>query len=355
MKNHLQTVEDFLSDDDFRNWVLEEGSDSRNLTWRQWLEENSNNQKAFFKAKKILENLHQETVALEESRKREIFSSIKSNIKKHKDQNTSKRYFDLDTILKSTFFKAAAVSVILIIASIIIRDNLSLNRENETSKILKDEWVTKTNEKGKKSIIHLPDGSSVFLNSDSKLRYNKLGFGLQHRDIYLEGEAFFEVKKDSLNPFSVHSQSITTTALGTSFNVNAYPSSPVKVYLATGMVKVEKTVKQSANQEIVLIPGQEASLDKNYNLQKSNVPNTKIYQWKEGVLYFDKTPLNKAISTLERWYGVSITTDGMSSKELIISGEFKNENLENVLKTMQYSLEFDFVIHQQDIRIKFNP
>ncbi|WP_200975998.1 FecR family protein [Echinicola sp. 20G] len=208
-------------------------------------------------------------------------------------------------------------------------------------------FVTKSNPSGMKTKIRLPDGSMVYLNSESSITYPK-DF-ISDRKITLIGEAFFEVKKDSLHPFEVKSHRLITQALGTSFNIKAFEKEKIEVALLTGKVSVSDKV---TDQVLFLDPGEGAVVKGNSpSLKKQKIDIKFITQWMYGVLEFKKTPFPEIIKELERWYGVTITVKGDASA-IKGSGRFRDgESLDNVLDVLSYSMSFDYAISKNEVTI----
>ncbi|MCC5935886.1 MAG: DUF4974 domain-containing protein [Lunatimonas sp.] len=212
--------------------------------------------------------------------------------------------------------------------------------------------VVKYNPKGKKTKIQLPDLTWVYLNADSYLAYEQ-GFP-NGREVRLVGEAFFDVAKDSLRPFTVLTGSVHTTALGTSFNIHAYSDSrQIQVTLATGKVRVQDQVSAS---ELHLLPGEAlAKGDSHVPMRKYSVDADAIVSWKDGVLQFEQMPLSDVVRLLERWYGVTIHGPSVWP-EYKCSGTFrKNEYLTNVLKVLGHSIGFRYTIDEKHITIHIKP
>src|SRR5690554_749769 len=210
------------------------------------------------------------------------------------------------------------------------------------------EMVTKYNPPGQKTKVYLSDGSTVFLNSDSKIEY-AVDF-VDNRQIFLEGEAFFTVNKDSLHSFTVVAKGITTTALGTSFNVSIFVEDErVKVTLISGKVKVNKEGKEN---HLVLSPGEESILsEQEQGFHKRQVDVNKSILWVEGILTFENTPFHEVVKLLERWYGVDIKIMGKTSQSLC-SGTFRNnEILDNVLNVLSSSVGFEYQLSGKKITI----
>lgn len=212
------------------------------------------------------------------------------------------------------------------------------------------ETVSKNNSPGQKTKIHLQDGSIVFLNSDSKITY-PADF-LNNRQIVLEGEAYFTVSKDTLHPFKVKARGITTTALGTAFNVSTFnKGEKVKVTLVSGKVKLNK---ESKKDHLILNPGEESLLSEaEEGFHKELVDISKRIMWTDGILIFEETPILEVIDQLERWYGVKIKIKGNVARSLC-SGTFQNnEMLDNVLDVLSSSVGFEYKLNGKKVVINF--
>lgn len=212
--------------------------------------------------------------------------------------------------------------------------------------------TVKENHKGRRSTLFLPDGSVVRLNAASKIEYEE-NFNDSLRTVYLEGEAFFEVAKDSLKPFVVHTDAISVTALGTSFNVSSYgEESQIAVALESGRVVVKE---ESQRDKIYLEPGQLVEYRKN-NSQFSELKSfsaRSVYGWKDGILYFKSATLPEVISRLERWFGVEFIIEGSSPLSWSYTGEFDNQSLKSVLESLSFSQSFHYVIEDKTVKIAF--
>jgi transmembrane sensor len=214
--------------------------------------------------------------------------------------------------------------------------------------------IEKSNIEGRKTTFNLPDGTIVKLNSSSKLQFPKY-FDKDKREVTLEGEAFFEVTKNKEKPFIIKSGSITTTVLGTSFNVNAYPSSDqIQVAVVTGKVKVETDV-QGINKETVFLEPNKKAVYKRANglLTTTSFLIEEDIAWKDGVIIFKNAEALDVIQKLEEWYGVEITIENKSPKKWNLSAKFENENLEHVLKVIGHQIGFKFKIKEKKVTIKY--
>lgn len=217
------------------------------------------------------------------------------------------------------------------------------------------QYIVKTNIGGQKSTIILNDGSKVTLNSESTLRYPE-EFNGSTRELVLEGEAFFEVAKDESRPFVVRNGSIKTTALGTSFNISAFPDdSLVQVALVTGSVKVSEYLPGETKEPVFLHPGEAAFYNKSKKSLAKAVFNAKeILSWKEGILYFKDAKFAEIKERLGRWYGVEVETIGKEPQVKHFTGSFENERLVNVLELLSYSRDFRYTISGHKVTIIFN-
>jgi ferric-dicitrate binding protein FerR (iron transport regulator) len=151
----------------------------------------------------------------------------------------------------------------------------------------------------------LADGTRVWLNAESRLEFPDR-FNGNTREVRLQGEAYFEVKKDAKRPFIVHSDYLTTRVLGTSFNVRARSHRDANVTLVSGRVQVK-----AGNVAEVLTPGHQASLAGS-QITVNAVDTYPITQWKEGFFYFDNQTLFFIMQELSRWYGVNVSFDDTS-------------------------------------------
>lgn len=214
--------------------------------------------------------------------------------------------------------------------------------------------IEKSTEPGQKLSFHLEDGTKIILNSGSKLRYPS-SFGINKRTVLLEGEAFFEVKKDAARPFSVITESVITTSLGTSFNINAFPSNEnIEIALVTGKVSVERTLQTARPNSLMLNPGEMATvLKSNYTFSKSPFDVSQKISWKDGMIYFKDADYPDIVSKLENWYGINIQTNITPFKEWKFNGKFEDETLENILIALQFGHEFEYEINGKNIKLSF--
>lgn len=192
----------------------------------------------------------------------------------------------------------------------------------------------------------LPDGTVVYLNGASSLRYAK-GLEEKRREVFLEGEAYFEVSLDQDRPFIVNSRAQKVQVLGTHFNVSSYDGEPIKTTLLEGAVKVTTTGNQ--NQEVILKPGYQAIIATGGVEVKPVDPNGAI-SWKEAFV-FNQTPLKNALKQLGRWYNVGVDSSQMSAVTLdAVYG--KDATLPDLLKEIVQSTGVKLKLNKNVITVE---
>ena len=169
--------------------------------------------------------------------------------------------------------------------------------------------------------ILLSDGTRVWLNSDSELKY-PIAFNGDKREVYLSGEAFFDVVGDEQKPFIVHAKGTKVEVLGTQFNVSCYAE---QGYVATTLVEGSVDVKTENNHSVIL-PGEQASILTGSSEIKVNKVNTTIYtSWVNGVYEFENTQLEYIMAQLGRWYDVDIRFEREDVKNICFTGAIKKD------------------------------
>ena len=210
---------------------------------------------------------------------------------------------------------------------------------------------------GVRKTVNLSDGSVIKLNAGSRVTFRK-GFKGDTREVTLVGEAFFEVAKDSLRPFIVHTGSIATQALGTSFNIDySLQDNTVAVALATGLVKVEKREQGLTQQLSRLVPGQQLLYSKASQQYKvSAFDKNEVLGWTRGVLHFNRADRDQVFRELENWYGVEIEVDtsGTDNNAWNYIGEYHNESLDKVLEGIGFVKGFTYKRTDKNVKIMFN-
>ena len=202
-----------------------------------------------------------------------------------------------------------------------------------------------------RSFTQLPDGSRIWLNKGTKIEYNQQ-FGIRNRNVLLNGEAYFEVAKNKKLAFVVKTKSIDVTALGTSFNVNAYDDgNEVTTTLYTGKVNVQSTL---TGYKTILNPFEVAVFSKTKDKITTYVftgPDKPV--WMEPEFRFDMLPLIDITKQLERNYNVVFVYRNQKIKHLKFSGTFdRDEKLDEILRVIKINTNIDYAIKNDSVIIK---
>ncbi|QSW90166.1 FecR family protein [Flavobacterium endoglycinae] len=206
---------------------------------------------------------------------------------------------------------------------------------------------------GKRFEVQLSDGTVVHLNAGTALRYPVQFVKNKNREVYLTGEAYFDVSKDKAHPFTVNTQEMNVEVLGTKFNVDSYSNnSSTDVVLVEGKVSLYKGQKINQNQ-IYLTPGLKGSTQKGQSEIKTEQVNTDYYtDWVKGSLVFKNASFDDIIKKLERRYNVTFINKNKTLGREIFNARFDNEPIEVVLKYFSDSYAIDYNIDRDKITIK---
>ncbi|WP_301929678.1 FecR family protein [Ferruginibacter sp.] len=250
------------------------------------------------------------------------------------------------------------------------------NNSGEINNQKKEVWKTFISTYGERKNFQLPDGSVVTLNGGSKVTIGG-GYGVSTRDIFLEGEAFFDVKHNKEIPFIVHTSAMDIKAVGTAFDVKAYPGEKnTETALINGVVEV--TLKEAQQRKVILQPNQkvqwtspasgpvDAENEKSkaedrkqkiagsvQNITKTDDGDIIETAWKENKLVFTDESLSDIAVLLERWYGVKIVFADDAIRNYRFTGIFEKEELGSVLSILKESRSFNYVtVPGETIKVK---
>ena len=200
---------------------------------------------------------------------------------------------------------------------------------------------------GRRAHITLEDGTVAWLNAGSRMVYPVAFDGLK-REVFLEGEAYFDVSQKAGVPFFVYTNNLRTTVLGTGFNVSAYADDTEQsVVLVTGNVKVKAN---SSNNEQLLSPGEKAGFAGG-QLNKETVNTLEYTSWKDGKLQFEHAPLNYIVKRLGRYFNIRIILQ--ASEQATFSGDLDlADNVETVLDAVSASTGLTYKRTEEGFIIK---
>lgn len=195
---------------------------------------------------------------------------------------------------------------------------------------------------GQQTQVRLPDGSVVFLNAGSSLRYPTSFTNRAHREVQLKGEGYFEIFKDSSKPFIVASNGQVAEVLGTHFNINAYEEVTTTTLLE-GSLKI--------NNQVVLKPGQQSVVQNSKKIAVDNADLEEAVAWKNGYFIFNQENFEYTMNMIARWYDVEIVYDYKPVNLHLAANISRTRNLEDVLKIIQNTEDVKFKIEGRRIRV----
>jgi len=228
--------------------------------------------------------------------------------------------------------------------------------------------------KGQRSQITLSDGSTVWINAESKLRFPN-SFGGDTREVWIDGEAFFDIEKDSLRPFYVHTSDLTLKVYGTKFNVKAYGDEDlIETTLVEGSVSF-RTNERGDDREVFLEPNHKAiylksasefvseeitgvsdmPIEPNKLVISNPIEVEPVISWTEGRLVFDNESFGSIAAKLERKYDIQIAITDNNIQNIKYTGVLKNISLEQALKAIQLSMPIEYTIKEKEVTISRKP
>lgn len=205
--------------------------------------------------------------------------------------------------------------------------------------------------RGGEYVLTLSDGTQVWLNAESEIRY-PIQFTGDKRVVYLEGEAFFTVTPDKEKPFIVVSPKASVSVLGTEFNLRAYADEEnVQTTLVSGSVIMQS---EKYKQQIKLVPGEQGTLDiKTGNLRKQEVDTYLYSAWKDGRFVFRNTRLEDLFNILSRWYDLHVFYLNTEVKDIRFTGDInKTEDFKSILKIIENNERVTFNVNQRTVSVQ---
>lgn len=328
---HKFSVEDFILDPFFKEWVVQSTPESDEF-WIKWQEENPDRNSDLEEAKNAVIALEKSRFSLRDDEFKSIWNGIKS------DTNQGFKALEA-TKKKHVFWPYASAAVILFFLM------LSIYWVNMPNEIV---YVTGFGEIQK---ISLPDSSTVILNASSKLTFMDDWEEKAAREIWIEGEAFFDVKhmKDH-QPFKVwSSNNIGIEVLGTEFNVYNR-SDETEVVLNSGVVSLSFPVKEKEG-KILMKPGEMVQF-KDSKFQKKEV-NTSLYtSWKDDVLHLDETSLKEIIKMASTNYGIQIEVQNEQILEITASGSMPLSDAADFMNQISMIFNIEIIKEENKYLIK---
>ena len=321
---------------------LTEGLDKNALDeLKTWIAASAENQQYFIRQREIwFSAVSREAASVYDKDK--AFENFRNRVESQKEiQSTSRRGFSL-----SALWRYAAVVAIIIAVGCISYWQGEVNVKDTFADISVEAPL------GSKTKLYLPDGTLVWLNAGSRMTYSQ-GFGVDNRKVELEGEGYFEVKRNEKIPFFVKTKDLQLQVLGTKFNFRDYPEDhEVVVSLLEGKVGLNNLLREE--KEAVLSPDERAVLNKaNGLLTVESVTASNASQWTDGYLFFDEELLPDIAKELERSYNVKIHIANDSLKTFRFYGNFvrREQNIQEVLEALASTEKMQYKMEERNITI----
>ena len=308
---------------------------------KTWIAASAENQQYFIRQREIwFSAVSREAASVYDKDK--AFENFRTRVESQKEiQSTSRRGFSL-----SALWRYAAVVAIIIAVGCISYWQGEVNVKDTFADISVEAPL------GSKTKLYLPDGTLVWLNAGSRMTYSQ-GFGVDNRKVELEGEGYFEVKRNEKIPFFVKTKDLQLQVLGTKFNFRDYPEDhEVVVSLLEGKVGLNNLLREE--KEAVLSPDERAVLNKaNGLLTVESVTASNASQWTDGYLFFDEELLPDIAKELERSYNVKIHIANDSLKTFRFYGNFvrREQNIQEVLEALASTEKMQYKIEERNITI----
>jgi ferric-dicitrate binding protein FerR (iron transport regulator) len=341
------------------------------LYWKKFTEENKESKKEFEKAVSLYKILtaHKKVKWPEDMKQKSVKSLINIITADEKGSYGKKR-------------KDYMINILMLVASIVIVVGLSVifanifNLTGGSGKNMYHEIIVPA---GEKSQVHLSDGTKIWLNSESRLRYRS-DYRKSERSVFLEGEGYFNVVKQKGSPFIVYTQNIRVDALGTIFDIKSYPDDPtIETTLVEGIIKIEDNGKKNKFSQIILQPNEKFVYNKANKTAVSPVAETKekkdvksriqyiepvpqitvnkvntenITCWKDYLLVFDNETLEEMAVKMSRWYKLKVNILDDELKKQRYTGKFvNNETIYQVLKAINLTTPIEYTLTDNQIYI----
>ncbi|MGB0367420.1 MAG: FecR family protein [Flavobacteriaceae bacterium] len=331
-EKNIYNIEDLIQDDSFRMWVLQK---EQNSYWDDFAIDSQNNARLVENAKSFLLLFDYNEVRFSQDFVESEFEALREKLNitpKRKNKQT------LSLLLVSLTFLIMSVGYV-----IHNYGNIDINTVSTEPEGL----IEQINNSNSPKLITLSDGSSVVLQPKSKLSFSK-DFGEIKREVFLEGEAFFEVSNDKFKPFLVFSNDVLTQVYGTSFRVIAYNElDKIKVIVKTGKVKIRKTnvSEQSHLREITLLPNQAALFDKKEDLfekvleiSESDALSSSLSEIDKSNFEFVDTHISEIFSTIQKIYNIKVQFPDKIFENCYVTTSLSDVPLPEKLKILSFSI-----------------
>ncbi|MCC5928791.1 MAG: FecR domain-containing protein [Cyclobacteriaceae bacterium] len=341
MKYRDCTFDNLIKDELFKQWVKSPDEYNHSF-WTSFIEQYPEKRSEIEKARHFILSLQFSQPEIKIPDQDQIEEEYNNLIRKSdalwKDRKLESR------ISNSFLLRYAAVLAIVFIFAFVWY-SLQNDFGNEVLQVPEISMIERSVSRGQRLPIVLPDGTKVKLNSESRLIF-PAAFSGENREVILEGEGFFEVAKDIHKPFIVKTKNMTTTVLGTSFNIKAYTDDKdVQIAVLSGKVEVKGAKPRLAEQvqeSVILEPSQMVRFNvERHKFDKEIFNYRKIFSWKDNVLYFENAGFSEVIEKTGHWYGKEFEVRVRLDRVKDFTARYENQPLDMVLE----GLSFAYGIH----------
>jgi len=330
MNYNLYHAEDFAADESFIAYYLQ--TDEQAIAfWENWIAHHPEKLDEVYNAERLLAKLN---FRLDEQELQDAFAKFDTFI-----ATTQKPVQTYKPNTKLSVVKYAITAVVLL-AFTFSGYYFYQSKQNQLS------YVSYYNGQGKVAAFVLSDGTKISLNSNSTLKYPKVFKG-NKREVTLIGEAFFEVAKDKTKPFTVSTNGLRTTVLGTKFNVSAYANQTnVKVALVEGSVEV---ATKGGRDKMLLKPTEMATFNATTgSLSRSGFNANAVTAWKTGLIIFENATFTEIANKLYNTYGIKLLNK-TAIKQWNYSGQFDKTDYLTIVKSICFAKHINYKQNNQTI------
>lgn len=360
------SVEEFVSDLDFRSWVRNP-SPEQDMIWQDWIKDHPHQQNALAEARAIVLAIHPvHRDNINDGEIKEEIDSILAGISEDKDEDNDKRINTRRSVFSSWVARAASVTILIIAGWYGTQHFIATYHNNDSindTKISPDNYmIERMNKSSDPLLISLPDNSSILLSQNSVLRYPRLFKG-DSRNIFLEGTAFFEVTRDPSKPFYVNAGKIIAKVLGTSFEISTDESGKqISVIVKSGTVSIYSDTGRNENhmdiQPNVILTRHEQFIlkDEVSQVQHTRLDSVSIEALKvpDTYLKFTATAATEVFRALATAYGVQINFENAEIGECSITASFTDEPFPVKLDLICRSIGVKYNIVNDEVTITGN-
>ncbi len=368
-ENHIVDIEQILADY-FTGCITEENL----LKLDDWIKSSDEN-RAHFNSLKDAWIVSGTTTEISASNPDESWNTVKSKLTiTGSDENPQ---LNRTIYLRKYLYKAASWLLIFGLGAAV---TWFISGRVKPSSVVSDRLVEISVPLGARSKILMPDSTEIWLNAGTFITYNQ-DYGQNNRTINLTGEAYFNVARDKRHPFIVKTQSVTVTALGTRFNVKAYPDEKtISATLEEGKIDVRVTNEIGSNERILLLPndkfiyhkqtqltekytesaedkiiseGRRPIKHKNINVL-SNVRTELYTSWKDSRWIIDRERLNTLAPLLERRFNLKFIFDDEQLKKYNFTGTIENETVDQILNALKLTAPLNYEMRRDTIFLFFD-